>query len=143
MRRVAVRLASPSDVSRLIRSADPPVPCQHCYCRVAKSCSTLSEPHRLWPTRLPCPWDSTGKNTAVHCHALPQGIFQTQGSNLGLLWLLHCRQILHLCDTGEAQEEGDPVVKESWRQKWSKHRKTHQTEQAAHFIQGERDTLRV
>ena len=25
----------------------------------------------LWPTRLLCPWNSPGKNTAVGCHALP------------------------------------------------------------------------
>ena len=36
--------------------------------------------------------DSPGKNTGVGHHALLQGIFQTQGLNLGLL---HCRQILH------------------------------------------------
>ena len=27
-------------------------------------------PHRQQPTRLLCPWDSLGKNTAVGCHAL-------------------------------------------------------------------------
>ena len=27
------------------------------------------------PTRLLCPWDSSGKNTGVGCHALVQGIF--------------------------------------------------------------------
>ena len=42
-------------------------------------------PHGLWPARLLCPRDSPGKNTGVGCHALPQGIFPTQGSNLGLL----------------------------------------------------------
>ena len=31
---------------------------------------------------LLCPWDSPGKNTEVGCHALLQGIFPTQGSNL-------------------------------------------------------------
>ena len=36
--------------------------------------------------------DSPGKNTGVGCHALLQGTFLTQGSNLGLL---HCRQILY------------------------------------------------
>ena len=25
-------------------------------------------PHRWQPTRLPCPWDAPGKNTAVGCH---------------------------------------------------------------------------
>ena len=29
-------------------------------------------PHRLQPTRLPCPWDSPGKNTGVGCHFLLQ-----------------------------------------------------------------------
>ena len=27
-------------------------------------------PHRRKPTRLPCPWDSPGKNTGVGCHFL-------------------------------------------------------------------------
>ena len=26
------------------------------------------QPHRRQPTRLPCPWDSPGKNTGVGCH---------------------------------------------------------------------------
>ena len=47
-------------------------------------------PHGLSPTLL-CPWNSPGKNTGVGSHSLPQGIFPTQGSNLGLL---HCRPIL-------------------------------------------------
>ena len=33
--------------------------------------------------------DFPGKNTEVGCHALLQGIFQTQGSNLHVLGLLH------------------------------------------------------
>ena len=41
--------------------------------------------------RLYCPWDSSGKNTGAGYHFLLQGIFSTQGSNLGLL---RCRQIL-------------------------------------------------
>ena len=36
-----------------------------------------------------CPWDSPGKNTGVGCHALLQGIFSTQGSDLSLFYLLH------------------------------------------------------
>src|SRR5574340_856504 len=30
------------------------------------------QPHRRKPTRLPCPWDSPGKNTGVGCHFLLQ-----------------------------------------------------------------------
>ena len=37
--------------------------------------------HRRQPTRLPCPWDSPGKNAGVGCQSLLQGIFPTQGSN--------------------------------------------------------------
>ena len=36
-------------------------------------------------------WDSPGKSTRVGCHFLLQGIFPTQGSNLGLP---HSRQTL-------------------------------------------------
>ena len=71
-------------------------------CSVAKSRPTLRDPK---PARLLCPWDSPGKNTGVGCHALPQGIFPTQGSNLSLLCLLHilpCRQILYHWATGKA-----------------------------------------
>ena len=36
-----------------------------------QSCPTLRL-HRQQPTRLPCPWDSPGKNTGVGCHFLLQ-----------------------------------------------------------------------
>ena len=39
--------------------------------------------------KLPCPWDSPGKNTGVCCHFLLQGIFPTQRSNPHLWHLLH------------------------------------------------------
>ena len=52
----------------------------------------------LQSTRLLCPWIFPGKNTGVGSYALLQGIFPTQGPNLGLL---HCRQILyHLSHQG-------------------------------------------
>ena len=46
-----------------------------------------------------CPWKSPGKNPGVGCHFLVQGIFLTQGSNLGLL---HCRQILYILSHQES-----------------------------------------
>ena len=46
-------------------------------------------PYQLQPTRLLCPWDSSGKNTRVGCQTLLQGIFLTQGLNPSLLHLLH------------------------------------------------------
>jgi len=39
--------------------------------------------------RLLCAWDSPGESTQVGCHAILQGIFLTQGSNLHLLCFLH------------------------------------------------------
>ena len=30
------------------------------------------QPHRWQPTRVPCPWDSPGKNSGVGCHFLLQ-----------------------------------------------------------------------
>ena len=54
--------------------------------------SNSLQPHGLYSTRILCPWNFPGKNTGVGCRFLLQGIFPTQGSNLGLL---HCRQILY------------------------------------------------
>ena len=39
--------------------------------KLLQSCLTL-RPHRRQPTRLPCPWDSPGKNNGVGCHFLLQ-----------------------------------------------------------------------
>jgi len=41
-------------------------------CRVASVMSDSARPHRQQPTRLPCPWDSPGKNTGVGCYFLLQ-----------------------------------------------------------------------
>ena len=42
----------------------------------------------LWTIAHSAP-HSTGKNTGMGCHALFQGIFPSQGSNLHLICLLH------------------------------------------------------
>ena len=44
----------------------------------------------------------SGKNPGVHNHFLLQRIFPTQGMNLCLPYLLHCRRILYCQATGEA-----------------------------------------
>ena len=46
--------------------------------------------------------DSPSKNTEVDCHALLQGILQTQGSNPSLL---HYRQMLYYLS-----HQGSPIV---------------------------------
>ena len=60
-------------------------------------------PHGLQPSRLFCPWDFPGKDIGVGCHFLLQGIFPTQGLNLGLL---HYRQILYRLSYKGSHKEG-------------------------------------
>ena len=50
------------------------------------------QPRELQPASPLCPWDFPGKNSGAGCHFLLQGIFLTQGLNLGLL---HYRPILY------------------------------------------------
>ena len=75
----------------------------------------------LWPHGLYSSWNSPGKNTGVGSLSLLQGIFPTQGSNVGLL---HCRQILY-----QLSHKGSPRILEwaaypfssgsSWPRNWT------------------------
>ena len=56
----------------------------------SESRSVMSD--SLWPRGQYSPWNSPGQKTGVGSLSLLQGIFPTQGSNLGLP---HCRQILY------------------------------------------------
>ena len=56
---------------------------------VAQLCPTLRDPMDCSQLGFSVHGDSPGKNTRLGCHALLQGIFPTQGSNLGFL---------HWCD---------------------------------------------
>ena len=118
---------------------------------VVQLCPTL-RPNGLLFTKLLCPWNSPGKNTGLGYQVLLQGIFPTQGLNLGLP---HCRQILyHLSHQGSSKgygglfkgfyfilrsvgshlkQEGDmikTVFKASlvveWRMDWREARSTHE-----------------
>ena len=60
---------------------------KHVKVKVAQSCLNLCDPHGLYSS-----WNSPYQNTGVGSLSLLQGIFSTQGSNLGLP---HCRQILY------------------------------------------------
>ena len=56
---------------------DPAIPLLVIYPeRVCSVTSNSLWPHRLYPTRLLCPWNFPGKNTGVGCHFLLQGPFQ-------------------------------------------------------------------
>ena len=53
-----------------------------CVCARARalSCLVVSDSlcsSGLWPARLLCPWDLSGKNTGVGCHFLLQRVFLT------------------------------------------------------------------
>ena len=56
----------------------------------SETCSVVSD--SLWAHGLYSPWNSLGHNTGVGSRSLLQGIFPTEGPNLGLL---HWRQILY------------------------------------------------
>ena len=71
-------------------------------CLVSQSCLTLCNLMDCSPPGSSVHGDSPGNNTGVHCHALFQGIFPTQGLNLGLP---HCRQILY-----HPGHQGSPLV---------------------------------
>ena len=70
------------------------------------ACSVVSEslrPHRLQPIRLLSTWDSSGKNTAVGCHFLLQGMFPLQGLNSHLL--IGKRILYYLSHLGSSEVE--------------------------------------
>ena len=68
------------------------------------------------------PWNSPGQNTGVDSRSLLQGIFSTQGLNLGLP---HCKQILY-----QLSHHGSPRILEwvtypfpresSWSRNWTR-----------------------
>ena len=57
--------------------------------------STLWEPMDHSPPGSSVHGNFPSENTGVGCHAGLQGIFSTQGLNMCLHCLLHCRQILY------------------------------------------------
>ena len=73
--------------------------CINIFYSVAQLCLTLCNPMDYSPPGSSVHGDSPGKNTGVGCHALHQRIFQTQGSNPGLL---HCKRFFTIWATREA-----------------------------------------
>ena len=68
------------------------------FCLVTQLCLTLFNPVDCSLSSSSVHGDSPGQNTGMGCHALLQGIFQTQGLNPGLP---HCRWVLyHLSHQG-------------------------------------------
>ena len=66
-------------------------------CLVIQLCPILCDPMDHSPPGSSVHGNSPGRNTGVGCHALLQGIFPTQGSNLHLLCLLHWQMGFVFC----------------------------------------------
>ena len=75
-------------------------------CLVAQLCLTLCDPMDCSPPGFSVRGDFPGKNTGVGCHALLQGIFQTQGLNP---CLLHYRQNLYCLSYQGSPQNGGSV----------------------------------
>ena len=70
--------------------------------KVTQSHPTLCDPKDYSLPGSSVRGDFPGKNPEVGCHTLLQGIFPTQGSNLGLL---HYRQVLY-----RLSHQGSPAL---------------------------------
>ena len=82
--------------------------------KLLQSCPTLCYPMDCSPPGSSVHEDSKGKNTGVGCHALLQGIFPTQGSNLHLLGLLHWQAgSLSVAPPGKPQAQGPQLLSPS------------------------------
>ena len=77
-----------------------------------QSCPTSKRPHRRQPTRLPCPWDSPGKNTGVGCRFLLQCMKVESESEV-------VHSCLTLCDPMDCSPPGSPSMGFSRREYWS------------------------
>ena len=64
--------------------------------------SNSVKPHRQQPTRVPCPWDSPGKNTGVGCHFLLQCMKVKSESEVS-------QSCPTLCDPTDCNTPGLPV----------------------------------
>ena len=64
--------------------------------------SNSVQPHRPQPTRLPCPWDSPGKNTGVGCHLLLQCMKVKSESEV-------TQSCPTLCDPIDSSQPGSPI----------------------------------
>ena len=71
-------------------------------CMYVQLCLTLYDPMDCSPPDSSVHGNSPSENTGVGCHSLLQGIFLTQGLNLGLL---HCGQILYIWATKEPSQK--------------------------------------
>ena len=75
-----------------------------------------------WPSRLLCPWDSSGKSTGMDCHALLQGTFPSYGWNPCLFRLPHWQvDSLLLASPGKPQHPRRQVLFQQGEETMSAH----------------------
>ena len=95
--------------------------------KLLQSCPTLVWPHIWQPTRLPCPWDSPGKNTGVGCHFLLQCMKVKSESEVAQLCPTLCDPMdcslpgssIHGSFQARVLEWGAiPVLNHQWRKNW-------------------------
>ena len=86
--------------------------CCCCCCYVASVVSDSVQPQRRQPTRLPCPWDSPGKNTGVGCHLLLQCMKVKSESEVA-------QSCLTLSDPWTAAYQAPPSMGFSRQEYWS------------------------
>ena len=101
---------------------------------VTQLCPTL-QPHGRQPARLPCSWDSPGKDAGVGSLSLLQGIFPIPGWNPGLL---HCRQIPY-----QLSQQGSPPTTLTTYSKLVQWETEAVSAGLLHRSRGEIDTLRL
>ena len=80
--------------------------------QVGKRPATAAKSLRLQPTRLPCPWDSPGKNTGVGCHFLLQCVKVKSESEV-------TQSCLTLSDPWTAAHQAPPSMGFSRQEYWS------------------------
>ena len=83
-----------------------------CCCEVTSVVSDSVRPHRRQPTRLPRPWESPGKNTAVGCHFLLQCMKVKSQSEVA-------QSCLTLRDSMDCSLQAPPSMGVSRQEYWS------------------------
>ena len=75
-----------------------------------------------WPSRLLCPWGSSGKSTGMDCHALLQGIFPSYGWSPCVFCLPHWQvDSLLLAPPGKPQHPRRQVLFQQGEETMSVH----------------------
>ena len=101
------------DLELFLKKQLPFIDCASVHTESLQLCPTLYDPVNCSPPGSSIHGKSPGKNTGVGCHALLQGIFPTQGSNLHLLCLLRWQAGSLALDLGTPTLQADSSPSET------------------------------